>query len=368
MLRPILLLCFTLSLFVPWEQARAACDLSGLSANATAIAELDTSVGSICIELYGDDAPLHVANFDYYVAQSLLTGTVFHRHVPGFVMQGGSHRVGASDFEVVPPDNGPVTNEPCALDTPSGSVLVCSERGNERGTVALAKLGGDPNSGTTGWFINLTDNRENLDNQNGGFTVFGRVLDMAPVDALAAMPVSNDDDAVWLQSSVFPAALNALSGLSTPLPLGPFYGTPYGCFDPADQVTVLAYPQLNVGLPDPTLFPNTLLTLSAGCGTATTPSTFIQDPGPPECPDPDLLGVRTDGPFSPNITPNYFELSCSQAEEALNQRILWQTDFQSDFYGQLVTIDSANVPEPSLVPGLFAGILLLRQLSGRRSQ
>ena len=267
MLRSILLLSCTLSVLVPWGPARAACDLSSLSTNATAVAELGTSVGSICIELYGDDAPLHVANFQYYVVQGLLTGTFFHRHVPGFVMQGGSHKLAASDFEQVPPENGPVPNEPCTRDTPSGSVLVCSERGNVRGTVALAKLGGDPNSGTTGWFINLSDNRENLDNQNGGFTVFGRVLDMAPVDALATMPVSNDDDAVWLQSSVFPAALNAPSGLSTPLPLGPFYGTPYGCFDPADQVTVLAYPQLNVGLADPTLFPNTLLTLSAGCGT-----------------------------------------------------------------------------------------------------
>jgi len=66
-------------------------------------------------------------------------------------------------------------------------------RSNVRGTIAMAKLDGDPDSATNEWFINLGDNSANLDKQNGGFTVFGRVLDpgMDVVDTIAALDTSN---------------------------------------------------------------------------------------------------------------------------------------------------------------------------------
>ena len=75
------------------------------------------------------------------------------------------------------PANPPVSNEP--------------EFSNVRGTIAMAKLGGDPNSGTNEWFFNFANNSANLDVQNGGFTVFGEVtgMGMSVVDAIGALPL-----------------------------------------------------------------------------------------------------------------------------------------------------------------------------------
>jgi cyclophilin family peptidyl-prolyl cis-trans isomerase len=104
--------------------------------------------------------------------------------VPGFVVQGGGFKVTAGSPIKI--DNvtqfAAVVNEP----KPSGTTVP----NNVRGTIAMAKLGSDPNSATNQWFFNLADNSENLDNQNGGFTAFGRVLGngMAAVDAMAAVP------------------------------------------------------------------------------------------------------------------------------------------------------------------------------------
>ena len=94
------------------------------------------------------------------------------------VQGGGFTFSDAAGLANVPTDS-PVQNEPGLS--------------NLRGTIAMAKLGGDPNSATSQWFFNLSDNSANLDNQNGGFTVFGRVLGdgMDIVDAIAALPLVN---------------------------------------------------------------------------------------------------------------------------------------------------------------------------------
>lgn len=140
-----------------------------------------TNLGDIAVRLYRTTAPRTVANFLNYVNRGDYTNSVFHRSVPGFIIQGGAYRPTAqSSFSAIPTDP-PVVNE----YSPS--------RSNLRGTIAMAKLGGNPNSATSQWFFNESDaNASNLDNQNGGFTVFGKVLDknsLAVMDKLAAVPV-----------------------------------------------------------------------------------------------------------------------------------------------------------------------------------
>ena len=129
--------------------------------------------------------PATAANFLSYVDGGSYQNTFVHRSVPGFVVQGGGFTVndgqpGILIGNVNPGD--PVVNEPKPVGT--------SAANNVRGTIAMAKLGSDPNSATNQWFFNLADNSANLDAQNGGFTVFGRVLGsgMAAVDEMAKVP------------------------------------------------------------------------------------------------------------------------------------------------------------------------------------
>lgn len=150
--------------------------LSPQISNATVV-EFQTSLGSFEVNLYDNATPETVTNFLNYVNNGLYTNSVVHRSVPGFVIQGGGFTYDmAIPLDAVPTFS-PVTNEP--------------EFANVRGTIAMAKIGGDPNSATSQWFFNLSDNTANLDDQNGGFTVFGEVVGngMDIVDAVAALPV-----------------------------------------------------------------------------------------------------------------------------------------------------------------------------------
>ncbi len=147
---------------------------------------METTLGGIDIELYDNQAPITVANFLAYAGRGDYTRNGFiHRSVPGFIVQGGGYIYGNSPFGIF------VTRIPI-LDPPIQNEFSAS-RSNIRGTIAMAKLPGDPNSATSEWFFNLADNSANLDNQNGGFTVFGRVLNngMDVVDAIANLPTWN---------------------------------------------------------------------------------------------------------------------------------------------------------------------------------
>ena len=137
--------------------------------------------GRVLVELFDTAAPLTVANFLNYIRTERFDDTVVHRSAQlgaptfaPFVIQGGGFR--ASDLVHIATD-APVQNE-------------FRPNTQQRGTISMAKQGGNPNSATSEWFFNLRDNRDILDTQNGGFTSFGQVLGggMATVDSIAALP------------------------------------------------------------------------------------------------------------------------------------------------------------------------------------
>jgi cyclophilin family peptidyl-prolyl cis-trans isomerase len=143
---------------------------------------MQTSMGVIDIQLMDAVAPATVANFLAYVNSGAYVNSFIHRSVPGFIIQGGGYSWNnVTNGVATVPANAPVVNE------------FSASRSNLRGTIAMAKLGGDANSATNQWFFNLADNSANLDGQNGGFTVFGQVTGngMQVVDAIAGLPIVN---------------------------------------------------------------------------------------------------------------------------------------------------------------------------------
>lgn len=173
----------------PYQFAKATLSLLTASAlsvllmlPATAMADtvlIKTALGNIEMELLKEDAPKTVANFLRYIENDKYYKSFIHRSAPGFIIQGGGFTyAGAGQAPgIIPYD--PVENE--------------FKISNTRGTVAMAKLSNQPDSATSQWFINLADNSANLDGQNGGFTVFARVVGngMAVADAIATLQVIN---------------------------------------------------------------------------------------------------------------------------------------------------------------------------------
>lgn len=153
----------------------------------------------------GQGAPLTTANLQAYLTANRYNNTFIHRSVPGFVLQGGG-------FNLVPSASG--TQIEGVSPFPAVPNEFIRGRSNLRGTIAMAKLGSDPNSATSQWFWSLADNSAILNPQNGGFTVFGRVLgasDLATLDAMAAVPVSNASRALGAVFSELPLSDGNLS-------------------------------------------------------------------------------------------------------------------------------------------------------------
>lgn len=148
-----------------------------VSAHANTIVRVSTTFGDFSIELFDTAAPVTVQNFLNYANRGAYNGSYFHRLERNFVLQGGAYRfVTPSGIAAIPTDS-PIVNE--------------YSESNVRGTVAMAKVGGNPDSATSQWFVNLADNSANLDVQNGGFTVFGRVLGdgMIVLDRINALEI-----------------------------------------------------------------------------------------------------------------------------------------------------------------------------------
>ena len=110
--------------------------------------------------LFSNRTPVTRQNFLKYVSDGDYVNSFIHRSVPGFVIQGGASNIINNSFGSVPTDP-PIVNEFGVSNT--------------LGTISMAKLGGDPNSATSQWFVSLGANTDILDPQNGGFTVFGRM-------------------------------------------------------------------------------------------------------------------------------------------------------------------------------------------------
>jgi peptidylprolyl isomerase len=145
---------------------------------------LMTSMGNITIRLY-DDMPITTGNFKNLVRTKVYDGTIFHRVVPGFVIQGGDATSKGITVPTIPDE-------------------LPNKHSNVRGSLAMAKTS-DPNSATSQFFINLNDaNAATLDSN---YSVFGVVIDgMNVVDAISQVPIYPPDDGQPLQDVTLIAA------------------------------------------------------------------------------------------------------------------------------------------------------------------
>ena len=161
----------------PGKQTVSTQPAAGQPANPRVL--IETSKGNITIELFAGNAPLSTENFLKHVNAGFYDGTIFHRVIPGFMIQGG----GMLPDMTEKPHGTPIRNE-------AGNGLK-----NLRGTLAMARTM-EPHSATSQFFINVADNSF-LDHrgksiEGWGYAVFGQVVDgMDVADAIVAVPRGN---------------------------------------------------------------------------------------------------------------------------------------------------------------------------------
>jgi peptidyl-prolyl cis-trans isomerase A (cyclophilin A) len=140
---------------------------------------LKTTKGDIVLELNAEKAPVTVANFLGYVNKKHYDGTVFHRVIDGFMIQGGGFKLDGENLVEQETGKGIVNEGQNGLK-------------NDRGTIAMARTS-DPNSATAQFFINVVDNAMLNYPSNGGYAVFGKVVEgMDVVDKIKAVKTRAD--------------------------------------------------------------------------------------------------------------------------------------------------------------------------------
>jgi cyclophilin family peptidyl-prolyl cis-trans isomerase len=155
------------------ETAKEANIERNIMKSETNLVKLQTSMGNILIELNAQAAPVTVKNFLQYVTDGFYDGTIFHRVIPGFMIQGGGFTEQMEKKD---------TREPIVNEASNGLP-------NERGTIAMARTN-DPDSATCQFFINHVNNTplNYVENGNPGYAVFGKVIEgMDTVDAIASV-------------------------------------------------------------------------------------------------------------------------------------------------------------------------------------
>jgi peptidyl-prolyl cis-trans isomerase A (cyclophilin A) len=183
--------------------------LAGLTLSAAVLAapaptqvELKTTMGDIVLELNREKAPKSVDNFINYVKSGFYKGTIFHRVIDGFMIQGGGY-----DEKL----KGKPVNKPVPIESNNGL-------SNVKYSLAMARMG-DPNSATSQWFINVEDNGP-LDypgpDGSGGYTVFGKVVKgFETVDKIKGVLV--DDKGIFQNIPVIPIVVKSATILKTPI-------------------------------------------------------------------------------------------------------------------------------------------------------
>jgi uncharacterized protein (TIGR03437 family) len=224
-----------------------------------------TNVGDIDVQLAPSVAPLTVANFLAYMNSGAYNNSVFHRSVPGFIIQGGGFQV-TGGFQI----GTAATTKITELAPVQNEFNVT----NSRGTIAMAKLDAKPDSATDQWFFNLANNGTTLDGQNGGFTVFGKILNnsgLIIMDRIAALAV---DDLSSVYGGDFNTAPHSGTNLVTVLSVLPVPSLTAPGFQSAASFASSSLTGISPGeflvIYGQTLGPATLASLTLSNGVATT--------------------------------------------------------------------------------------------------
>ncbi|SEO04239.1 peptidyl-prolyl cis-trans isomerase A (cyclophilin A) [Duganella sp. CF517] len=181
--------------------ATPAAQANSTAASATPQVEIKTTMGDIVVELDREKAPKSVENFLGYVKSGFYKGTIFHRVIDGFMIQGG----GFDEKLKQKP-----TNKPVPIESQNGLTNVTY-------SLAMARTG-DPNSATSQFFINVADNEAlNYPGRDGfGYTVFGKVIQgQEVVDKIKGVLV--DDKGIFQNIPVIPVVVKSATILKTPI-------------------------------------------------------------------------------------------------------------------------------------------------------